>query len=305
MSASGVATGADLARIEVLRGTFASYLGDSEAQSLLVDALAVANRLEVPVDRIVVNGWCSLAASRAQRQDHVGARDAGATARRLADATGDPVLVGLANDVVGYVASYAGDHAAALEAHLAGLATVRRAGHEYDVVNLLNAVTEDLVGLGRADEAVVMSEEAFDLVRRGNSRPLLAAVLTMRGLALVSAMRVPEATGCLTEALRLGRDHLPDPFQQSSRLALLAVCSAAARDDASAARLWGAAEAQIVDFGTSIRDVLPQALGTEVDGARERIGAAFLIRAAAGAASPAAVIDALLDHHGGAVSSRA
>ena len=185
VSASGVATVADLARIEVLRGTFASYLGDSEAQSLLVDALAVADRLEVPVDRIVVNGWCSLAAARAQRQDHVGARDAGATARRLAEATGDPVLVGLANDVVGYVASYAGDHAAALEAHLAGLATVRRAGHEYDVVNLLNAVTEDLVGLGRADEAVVMSEEAFDLVRRGDSRPLLAAVLTMRGLALV------------------------------------------------------------------------------------------------------------------------
>jgi hypothetical protein len=248
-----------------------------------------------PIDRVLVNGWCIRAATAAQRDAIEDAAAAAATASRLAAASGDMTLLNLSNDITGYVAAYAGDFSAALEAHQAALATLRDRGDEYDVVNVLTSVVDDLVGLGRVEEALAVSEEAFDLVVRQDSVALRAQVLTLRGLALVCAVRLGEARGCLLEGLRLGRDHLPDPFQQAVRLALLAVCAAAARQDPVAARLWGAAEGLLRETRISVRTRLPAGLVAEVDDARLRLGTDFDTRAQVGAATPERVIAALLD----------
>ncbi|WP_345506188.1 AfsR/SARP family transcriptional regulator [Terrabacter aeriphilus] len=285
-------------RLQVLRGTFAAYAGDPEAEAILAAAL---DRVGTdpdgvgPVDRVLVNGWCVRAAISAQRDAIEDATAAAAAASALAAASADPTLLNLANDITGYVAAYAGDFAAALEAHRAALVTLRGRGDEYDVVNVLTSMVDDLVGLGRVEEALAVSEEAFDLVVRQDSVALRAQVLTLRGLALVCAVRPGEARGCLLEGLRLGRDHLPDPFQQAVRLALLAVCAAVARQDPTAARLWGAAEGLLRDTRISVRSQLPAGVVAEVDGARSRLGRDFEVRAELGGATAERVIDALLD----------
>ncbi len=56
----------DECRLDILAGTFASYLSAPAAVGQLVEALGRAENLGVPADRLVVNGWCCLAAAEAR-----------------------------------------------------------------------------------------------------------------------------------------------------------------------------------------------------------------------------------------------
>ena len=199
-------------RLDILAGTFAAYANDATANDLLVPALESAAAEGLPVDRLVVNGWCNAAAVEAQRRHADPARRHASEASRVAALSGDPVLVALARDLVGFVAAHLGDSQTALEAHLEGLAEARRSGDTHEVVNVLVSLVDDLVPLGRIEDALAISEEAFELVVTCRTGPLLGHVLSMRGMSLLCAERVPEAVGVLTESLRIARDEFPDPI---------------------------------------------------------------------------------------------
>ena len=119
-------TDTDRTRVAILAGTFASYQNDASAAAALESALVTADTLGVPVDRLVVNGWCCLAALQAQRGEHDESRRLSGIAGRVADSSGDAGLQGLARDVRGFVAAYASDYDVAVECHLACLWNTRR-----------------------------------------------------------------------------------------------------------------------------------------------------------------------------------
>ena len=60
---------ATAAGLAVIAGTYASYLNDPRTPALLGEALSDADRTGLPVDRVVVNGWCCLAAFAAHHGD--------------------------------------------------------------------------------------------------------------------------------------------------------------------------------------------------------------------------------------------
>ncbi len=281
-------------RLEILQGTFASYLGEARVEFILQPSLDHASTLGLPIDRSIVNGWCCLAAWRAQRGETERATDAAGRAMQAAQQSGQGDLVALASDLAGYVASHCGDYAAALEAHLVAATEARRSGHTHALIGVLNSLVDDMAGLGRFDEAMGIADEAFDLLGSRHSVYLRGMVLTIRGLALTCTARVAEAEGCLVEALRIGRDHLPDPVGQGDRLALLAIGAALERDDVRSGRLWGAARALHGDVGTSAGARLPAAIVAEVAAAAERGGPAFATAETVGSLSPDRVIDELL-----------
>ena len=284
----------DRLRLDILGGTFAAYANDATANDLLVPALEAAAAEGLPVDRLVVNGWCNAAAVEAQRRHADPARHHASEASRVAALSGDPALVALARDLVGFVAAHLGDSQTALEAHLEGLKEARRSGDTHEVVNVLVSLVDDLVPLGRIEDALAISEEAFELVVTCRTGPLLGHVLSMRGMSLLCAERVPEAVGVLTESLRIARDEFPDPIVMGDRLALLAVASAMQRQDVVAARWWGAAEGLLADQELTPRMRLSARLLDHADQLARRLDGRFEMLATAGSASPRHVIDALL-----------
>ena len=98
----------DRLRLDILGGTFAAYANDATANDLLVPALEAAAAQGLPVDRLVVNGWCNAAAVEAQRRHADPARHHASEASRVAALSGDPALVVLARDLVGFVAAHLG-----------------------------------------------------------------------------------------------------------------------------------------------------------------------------------------------------
>ena len=231
-------TGHGILRLDLLSGTYASYLNDPGAVEPLESAVTRARAASLPIDRLVVDGACCLAAVTAHLGDIDAAQRHARTAAELAAETGDATLVALARDLAGHVASYAGDAATALEATLAGIADARRAGDRFDIVNLLGSATESLVELGRTDEAVDVADEAFELTKDIDVGPVVTHILMMRGMALTQAGRIPEARGCLVEGLRIGTERFPDRLTVASILTILAVAASIEGDDAGAARLW-------------------------------------------------------------------
>lgn len=284
----------DRVRLQILAGTFGSYANDPAAPRRLHEALEQGPVLGLTVDRLVVNGWCCLAATAAQRGEAEAAEAHAAEAGRLAAITDDPTLKGLARDVFGFVAAHVGNFEGALDATMAGLTEARQSGDTYDVVNLLSAAAEDLVSLNRYDEALIASTEAFELMRDLPGSPLLGQVLVHHATSLVAVGRVAESRGMLTEALRIARDQFPNPMAMGDRLSILAVAAALERSDELAARLWGAAEALLGDQGTSGRKHLPPSFLVHIDDLSERLGTRFSGIVMVGAATPTHVIEALL-----------
>lgn len=284
----------DLLRLDLLLGTYSNYLGDASQMPMLDAAIRRAELLDLPVDRLLVNAACCLAATTARIGDHAAAEEQATTAARLAESSGDDTLISLARDLGGFVAAYRGDHAAALAAVLAGIADARRAGDPYDLVALLGNASESLVELGRAQEAVDLADEAFALTRDLEVGPVVAGVLTLRGLALVCAQRTAEARGCLLEALRISRDRFPDPLTVAGIVTILAVAAAVEHDDPEAARLWGAGDAILADNGSDSSSY-SGFLSTQLAALRARVGDSRTdTLRAAGAVAPDDLIDRML-----------
>lgn len=290
---------ADGVRMAVLAGTFASYLDHEDSAALLTDALTRAQALDLPVDRLIVNGWCCLAAYAAHREDFATADEAVRRASELAAGTGDSALVALARDVDGHVASYMKDPERALGAKLSGLAEARADGDPYVVVSVLTDICDDLLTLGRIDEALAYADEAYDLTRAFDPGPLLSALLLIRGITLTAADRVPAARGNLVAALTLLRDGRPDPLSTADALYALASCAIHEIADAEACRLYGAADALYSQQGVSPRNRLFPVLLDARDALVERLGAArFETLAALGSSDPARTLDRLLGEDG-------
>jgi hypothetical protein len=282
-------------RLDLLAGTYGSYLNDPGAVALLTESLADAERDGLAIDRLVVNGACCLAATTAHLGDLDAARRHARLAAALAEKSMDPALVALARDLAGHVASYTGESEVALEATLAGITDARRAGDRFDLVNLLASAAESLVELGRGVEAVDITDEAFELTRGLDVGPVVAHVLMMRGLALTQVERVREARGCLIEALRISQDRYPDRLIVGAILTTLAVAAATEGDDVGAARLWGSGDAVFADEGAVPASRAGAFLKSSLEAVSGRLGAERTATLQAiGAADPDDVVARLL-----------
>ncbi|MER7072270.1 BTAD domain-containing putative transcriptional regulator [Terrabacter sp. NPDC000476] len=291
--------GADRIRLDLLAGTYGSYVNDADAVGLLEDALARADAAGLPVDRLVVNGACCLAAMTAHLGDVAAAERWASEAAGLARRSGEPALVSLARDLAAHVASYTGNAEFALEASLAGITDARRAGDRFDLVNLLSSAAENLLDLGRGDEAVHLTDEAFALTRDLDVGPVVAHVLMMRGLALAGVERAREARGCLLEALRMAEDRYPDRFIVGAILTALAVVAAQEGDDVEAARLWGSGDAVFADEGAVPASTAGAFLRASLGVVAQRLGAERLATLhAVGAGAPHDVVARLLGQTG-------
>lgn len=282
-------------RVAVLAGSFASYLNQPGTQALLEESLARAAATGLGVDRILVNGWCCLAAFAAHHGDLATARSAAARAAELATSSGERPLVSLARDVEGHVAAYAGDHETSLRANLQSLAEARDQEDTYDVVHLLLSAAVDLLYLDRADQALHLSTEAFDRVATLDVGPLLGSVLLVHGSALVVTGRPVTARASLLEALRIVRERSPDPLASADILYTLGACATHELDDATAARCYGAADAVYVEHGVQPRERLAPAIVTARQDSEQRLAdGAFAVLAALGSGDTARTVDLLL-----------
>ncbi|MGI8702295.1 MAG: BTAD domain-containing putative transcriptional regulator [Nocardioidaceae bacterium] len=270
-------------RLAVLAGTFASYLSSPEGRDLLERALGEATQLNLPPDRLLVNGWCCLASVAAQQADVGAAKRFASQAAAAAAVSGDPVLISLARDVGGHVAAYAGDYEGALAANLAGIGDARVSGDRYALVNLLQNGADTLLRLGRPRDANLFVAEAFDLSGSLDANPLLLAYLLLVRGEIAGVVGEPAAArGYLTEALRLAHDRYPDQLVVADALSMLACLQ---DDHEVAARMWGATDALYGDHAIAARDRLMSsyvelraeselALGTERGAALRALGAA-------------------------------
>lgn len=285
------------ARMDVLAGTFASYQNDPEAAGRLQHGLRTCRALDLPVDRLIVNGWCCLAALAAHQGDLTQAQRWAAHAAEEAGRTDDPMLHALARDLVGHVASYAGDYETSLTVNLAGLADARRCGDRYDVANLLANTAIDLSYLDRAEESLAYAEEAFDLVTGMDQGPLHGTVLMARGVALACAGQPDAARIDLLEALRVAHLRHPDPLMTADLLQALGVCLAPepAGSAAEAARCLGAAAAIYREQGLADGDRLPPMLLRQAQSIVDDLGPArYATLSALGGSDPEHTVVRLL-----------
>ncbi len=288
-------TDASSARLGVLAGTYASYLNQPGTPTLLTDALERVAHVGLPVDRLMVNGWCCLAAYAAHHGDVPTAERAAREAAVLAELSDDPGLVALARDVDGHVAAYVGDHDRSLAANLSGIADAQRSGDAHDVVNLMVNAAVDLMYLDRLDEAIAYADEAFDRCARVDVGPLLGYVLLIRGSALAIAERPAAARGNLLEALRIARDRYLDPLATADILYALGACATQEMMDDEACRCFGAADAVYAEQGVTSAERLAAAIVRTQRLVRDRVGDdRFATMAALGAADWDRAVDRLL-----------
>ena len=243
-------------RLELLAGTYASYLEDPSTEEMLVEALAQVDEAGVPVDRIVVNGWCCLAAFQAHRQMRTDASRSAEGAAVAAASSGVPELIALARDLRGHIAGYLGDLDTAIGVADEALADARRHGSTRDVVNAMCSSGDNFLAAGRFDEALAVMEEAMELVRGLKPDAYLANVLSLYGLSQLANGRAAQARGNLLACLRLG-DVYPNPLHRASVLAGIAAVSALRQEDHEAGRLLGAAEAVAADGGFDPTTCIP------------------------------------------------
>ncbi len=288
-------TAASSARLGVLAGTYASYLNHPGTATVLTEALERVARERLPVDRLVVNGWCCLAAYAAHHRDVLTAEHAVRRAAELAAVSADPGLVALARDIDGHVAAHVGDRDRSLAAKLSGIADAQRSGDAYDVVNLMINAADDLMYLDRLDEALAYADEAFDRCAGLDVGPILGSVLLIRGMALTAAERPAAARGNLLEALRIARDRYPDPLATADVLFGLGACAAQELLDAEACRCFGAAEAMYAEHGVTPAGRLFAAVLRSRELVRDRVGDdRFTTMAALGGADRDRAVERLL-----------
>lgn len=285
----------DRARLGILDGNLAQWMDDPAARPLLEAALVGAASLGAPSDRLLVSGWCSLAAQAATYHEAAAAASAVQHAAAAAEDSGDPSLVALVQDLEGYVAHQLGDYETALRCGLLGLEHARVSGDDYDIVSLLNGTSEVLSELGRDAEAVAMSDEAFDRATRLTGRLQDTMGLLIRSAVQVAAGQVATARGSVLEALRGARLYHPTPKTFADGLRILAAVEAAHGRDEEVARLIGAAMAMRDDVHLDSEELTESRIGRLTNPSRERLGDdAWRVLGATGAADPMGVVDRLL-----------
>ena len=280
------------ARIQLLTGTFASYVNRSDTIELLDPALRSSTG--VP-DRLVVNAWCCLGAFHAHRHEDDDLRECADRAAEAAAATRDPALVSLARDFAGYAAHYLGDAETAVRLNLEAIEDARRQGDRHALALLLATTAEAMIGVGRFEEAGALVTEAFDLARDVDLGIALTLVLIMLGATQIELGRPATAWGSLVEHLRFTRSRYPDPLAVGDSLAQLAAAKAAMGDDEAAARIWGASAAIHADHAVDPDRRRPHANQRRLDASRERLGSErFEACRLAGSADPDRTIDSIL-----------
>ena len=285
---------ADRAWLDVLAGTYQSYLEDTGTAHRLAAALQRAADLDLPPDRVHVNGWCTRAAGCAIRDEYDLAELAFRRAKALAARSAEPALEALVNDLEGFLASHTGDHERALEATLRSLEDARRSGDVYALANLLVMTADNLTQLGRTQEGAMMADEAVErAVESGNGIVGLHALLA-RGTCRALLGEVAQGEGDLLEALGLGFERYPHIVAVADALFTLGACAAARHRDEEAARRFGAAAALYEDHGVDPTSRTCAAVVALQDDCRHRLGEAYRSLAALGQADPQRVIHTLL-----------
>ena len=148
----------------------------------------------------------------------------------LARESTDQSIVDLSRDFGAYVAARVGDFDTAVRLGLEPLAGARLGGDRYVVIDLLNRIAEDLMELGRLDEAEEMMDEAMEIARTTPIGPLAAKVIQVQAAVDIEHGRLSAAIGAALEALRLTATLYPDPVTQASVLRILAAAWCAAGD---------------------------------------------------------------------------
>ena len=167
----------------------------------------------------------------------------------LAQESTDQSLVDLSHDFGAYVAAHVGDFDTAVRLGLESLAGARLGGDRYVVIDLLNRIAEDLMELGRLDEAEEMVDEAMEIARTTPIGPLAAKVIQVQAAVDIEHGRLSAAIGAASEALRLTATLYPDPVTQASVLRILAAAWCSAGDLDAAARCDGAATGILHEHG--------------------------------------------------------
>jgi predicted ATPase len=243
----GDATIASVA-VELLAGTFASYVNDPRTDEILTSALRRAAEMAFAPDRVHVNAWCCLAAFRVSHGNVDLANEAAARAAALASSSGDRSLVALARDLSGFVAAHSGQWESCLELMLQAIADARLDGDPADLVHTLCTAAEALERLDQPENAWEMLEEASAVSRGLAPGPVVISLIMHRGQVLTALNRPAAARGCLLEALHLQRNVYPDPIAVADVLYMLAA-TFADTDRNLAARVWGASHAIYTDHG--------------------------------------------------------
>jgi tetratricopeptide (TPR) repeat protein len=172
------------------------------------------------------------------------------------------------------------------------LADARRSGDRYVIVDLLQRLGENLLVLGRHDEADRLMDEAMELARTIPIGPLAATVIATRAAVDIELGRLSAAIGAGLEALRLTATLYPDPVVQASVLRILGAAWCSAGDLVLSARCDGAAAAVLQRAGAPIDRASLRPIDRRLEASRNDPGAASAARIAA--MDPDAVIDELL-----------
>lgn len=284
------------ARLGIMDGTVGQWLGLPDAVDVLERALADTERLGAPPDQLSVAGWCNLAAASASSGDAPRAHAALERARQEADVTRDGVLIGMVGDLLGFVASQLGDHAAAVEARLESLALARQARDELVLLERLVGLAEDLFEVGRDEESLAAAREAFDLLASLPASPSTAVAMAVGGMIETVAGDLHAGVGQALEALRFCRDRYPSSRLTADLLVVLAAARVTGQADVDAALLVGASDALRDEAGLEREGFQDGRAWGVAATARDRLGQeAWLVHTARGAADPDRVIARLLD----------
>jgi tetratricopeptide (TPR) repeat protein len=210
----------------------------------------------------------------------------------LAQESTDQSLVDLSRDFGAYVAARVGDFDTAVRLGLESLAGAPLGGDRYVVIDLLNRIAEDLMELGRLDEAEEMMDEAMEIARTTPIGPLAAKVIQVQAAVDIEHGRLSAAIGAALEALRLTATLYPDPVTQASVLRILAAAWCAAGDLDAAARCDGAATGILHGAGAPAESTSFGPIDRRLELLRQDHHAASVARIAA--MDPNTVVDQLL-----------
>ena len=264
---------------------------------MLTGAIELAENTSGVEPHLLINSWCYLGSWRCDHGDLDGARQAAARVEGLARESTDQSVVELSRDFGAYVAARVGDFDTAVRLCIESLADARLGGDRYVVIDLLNRIAENLLELGRLDEAESMTDEAMEIARTTPIGPLAAKVIQIQAAVDIEHGRLSAAIGAGLEALRLTATSYPDPVTQASVLRILATAWCAAGDLDAAARCDGAATGILHGAGAPENSASFGPSERRLEALRQDQHAASVARIAA--MDPASVVEQLLARSGG------
>ena len=285
------------AHVELVLGQFAAIVNRPDAATLLTGAIELAENTSGVEPHLLINSWCYLGSWRCDHGDLDGARQAAARVEGLARESTDQSVVELSRDFGAYVAARVGDFDTAVRLCIESLADARLGGDRYVVIDLLNRIAENLLELGRLDEAESMTDEAMEIARTTPIGPLAAKVIQIQAAVDIEHGRLSAAIGAGLEALRLTATSYPDPVTQASVLRILATAWCAAGDLDAAARCDGAATGILHGAGAPENSASFGPSERRLEALRQDQHAASVARIAA--MDPASVVEQLLARSGG------